>query len=164
MRGALHTGFVFIVVSLASGCGYHGGSLLPSGVRTVHVEMFDNATYRHELELELTEAVQQEIRRRGHLRMADKEVADSVLTGEIVDFHQRTEAKGADDEILSQDVTVFVNMRWTDRRTGRVLAKVSRLSRPVRAFSSRGETTSSAASESFRFLAEIIVDHMEGGW
>ena len=165
MRHALHAGFWFAAAALLSGCGgYHMGSLVPSDIRTVHVEVFDNATFRRELELGLTEAVQQEIRRRTHLRMADRATADSVLTGEIVDFRQRTEARGVEDEILTQDVTVFVDIRWTDRRTGRVLAEAAGLKRPVRLLCPRSETVRGGAFESFRFLAEIIVDQMEGGW
>ena len=157
-------GLSMFVLVLVSGCGYHAGSLVPSDIRTVHVSIFDNATFRRELELELTEAVQKEIRRRTHLKMADKDEADSILTGEIVDFRGRVETRDIEDKIFTQDVTVYINMKWTDSRTGRVLAERNRLHRSVRVYATRGETVPRATSESFRFLAESIVDGMEGGW
>ena len=147
-----------------TGCLYQVGSLIPADVKTIHVEMFENATFRRELEIALTEAVQREIRRRTHLRLTAKDNADTILTGEVVDFRGRTEVKDVEDDVFSQDVTVYVNMKWVDRRTGRVLAKGTRLNRPVRIFTTRGDTVAAAAVESFRYLAETIVDRMEGGW
>jgi len=147
-----------------SGCGYHMGSLVSGDVRTVHVQVFDNATFRRGLELQLTEAVLKEIRRRSHLRIADRAEADSILTGEIVDFRGRVETRDVEDEVFSEDVTVYVNFKWSDRRTGRLLAEGVNLKRPVRLFVTRGDTLPAATSESFRRLAELIVDRMEEGW
>ena len=153
-----------VALALAAGCGYRAGSLVTSDVRTVHVPVFENATFRRGLEFQLTEAVLREVRRRTHLRIAEADEADTVLTGEVVDFRGRVETRDVEDEVFTQDVRVYVNVRWVDRRTGRVLAEASRLNRPVRVYATRGDTVPTATAESFRFLAEDIVDLMEGGW
>lgn len=126
--------------------------------------MFDNNTFRRGLEFQLTEAVQQEIRKRTDISLADKEQADSILSGTIVEFRGRVEVRDVEDDVLTQDVTVYVDYKWVERRTERVLVERNRLSKPVRIYITRGETIGFGASESFRLMAESIVDSMIEGW
>ena len=151
-------------ISSLAGCGYRTGSLTPTAIRTIHVQMFDNETFRRGLEFQLTEAVQNEIRKRTDIRLVDKNQADSILAGSIIEFRGRTEIRDVEDEVFLQDVRIYVNYTWTERRTGRVLAERTRISRSVRIYSTRGETVGFAATESFRLLAEAIVDSMIEGW
>ena len=155
---------VAVLGACASGCGYHAGSLIPSDVRTIHVPMFDNMTFRRGLEFQLTEAVQQELLRRTHLRIVPADEADTILTGAITDFQGSLIVRDVTFRALIQDVKISVNFKWTDRRTGRILAEGNDISKTVRLYATRGETIGSGAAESFRKLAEEIVDRMEGEW
>ncbi len=112
----------------ASGCGYHAGSLISSDIRTVHVPMFDNMTFRRGLEFRLTEAVQQEILRRTHLKIVPAAEADTTVTGAISDFQGSLVAKDVNLRVISEDVKISVNFKWTDRRTGRILAEGNNIS------------------------------------
>lgn len=157
------------VISL-TGCGYRAGSLTPTDIRSVHVEMFDNNTFRRGLEFQLTEAVQREIRKRTDIRLADKDKADSILSGTIVEFRGRVEVRDVEDEVFTQDVTIYVNYKWVERRTGRRLAEREKLSKTVRLYSTYGETAGFGetigfvASEPIRLVAESIVDGMFEDW
>jgi hypothetical protein len=147
-----------------SGCGYHAGSLIPSDIRTVHVPMFDNVTFRRGLEFELTQEIQHEILRRTHLKIVPADEADSMLTGEISDFRGAVLWQDATASVIAEDVTIYINFKWTDRRTGRILAEGTNISKPIRLYATQGEALGTARPESFRWLAEVVVDRMEGGW
>jgi hypothetical protein len=151
-------------LTLLAGCGYRAGSLIPSDVHTIAVDVFDNQTFRRGIEIGLTEAVQREIRRRTPLKTVDKSRADSVMTGNIVDVTQSVHVKDPKEQVVTEDITIFVNFRWTDRRTGRIIAQGNRISYPIRIYAPLGENIASGTEESTRHLAEQIVDRMEGGW
>jgi hypothetical protein len=152
------------VLVAGSGCGYHVGSLVPSDIRTIYVPIFDNATFRRGLEFHLTEAVQRDIRRRTHLKLVGRDEADSILTGEIMDFRGALVVRDVNLRVIAEDVTISISFKWTERRTGRILAEASNVSNTVRLYAAGGETLGTATAESFRWLAEGIVDRMEGAW
>lgn len=77
-------------VGLLAACGYRlrgTGQFLPPSIKTVAVPMFKNLTTRFQLDVQLTQAVINEIVARGQVKIeADVETADSVLAGEITNF------------------------------------------------------------------------------
>lgn len=164
MKPWLALALVVTLAACASGCGYHAGSLIPSDLRTIHVPMFDNLTFRRGLEFRLTEAIQQEMLRRTHLKIVPADEADTILTGAISDFQGSLLVRDVTFRVIAEDVTIYINFKWTDRRTGRILAEGNNVSRTVRLYATRGETVGSSTTESFRWLAEDVVDRMEGGW
>ena len=68
--------------------GYTSKSLSPQNVRTVHLPVFENRTFRRGLEFQLTAAIKNELLHKSDLRIADRDVADTELTGEIVDVRE----------------------------------------------------------------------------
>jgi hypothetical protein len=126
--------------------------------------MFDNLTFRRGLEFRLTEAVQQQILQRTHLKIVPADEADTILTGAISDLQGSLLVRDVTFRVITEDVTIYINFKWTDRRTGRILTEGNNVSRTVRLYATRGETVGSATAESFKRLAEDVVDRMEGGW
>ena len=66
---------------LLSGCGYTVGNGFSPDIRTVSVPIFENATFRRGIEVQITEAVQKEIQKRTPYRLAKGLDADTRLTG-----------------------------------------------------------------------------------
>ena len=87
-----------------------------------------------------------------------------MLTGEIVDFQGSLLVRDTSFRVIAKDVTITISFKWVERRTGRVLAEAPRISETVRLYATQGETVGTASAESFRWLAEEVVDRMEGGW
>ena len=153
-----------LLIVVLSGCGYSTRSLHQTGVRSVYVPIFDNHTFRRELEFFLTEAVKNEILYKTNYKIAPKGRADTILNGEIVEFRERVLTEDTDDNVTETRVFVYVNVRWVDRRTGRVLMKRERLVRPTEFVVAKGERLGTATAESFGDLAELIVQAMEDDW
>lgn len=147
--------------ALLCGCGYRAGALIPPDVRTVHVEMFDNETFRHEIEIPLSRAVKDEIVRRTGLRILPRDAADTVLGGAILRVDAPMTAYDQADEISVQRVAVYIRFEWRRRATGEVIAKADTLSETVRMLAARGETQATASEEAFIGLAEAIVEMMQ---
>jgi len=178
-------GAIVIALTLCgalAGCGYHMGSLMPDGVRTVHIPIVGNRTDWKEpwksdnippaatvnaprpsrvMELELTESLREEVVRRTPLRLAARKRADSVLQAEIVRVKADTLLRDTEDELLAQRVTIEVAFTWTDRRSGRVLVRRRVVSRPTEFNRDLGENFTTAARRSCAYLAEQIVEAME---
>jgi len=77
-----------VAVALIAGCGYSTAPVLKENVSSVYIPIFDNRTFRRGLEYELTEAIRDQILYKTDLKIADKDRADSILTGEILDFRE----------------------------------------------------------------------------
>ena len=160
MNGRLLVGCL-IVLAVLPGCGYQAGSLITPDVQSVHVQVFDNRDFRHEIEVPLTEAVKNEITRRTHLKIRGPDTADTVLRGTIKKVSASVTAYDTDDEVFSQSVTVRVEFEWRRRDNDQLLASASDLGSSAQLLALRGETQGTATSETFRDLAELIVERME---
>ena len=111
------------LLALATGCGYSLGgdtAALPDGVRTVSINRFHNHTREHGLEVRLQRAVEDEFRRRGTLKVVDKD-PDLVLSGDIRRFASVPVAFSATDEAVQYQGILQVSFRLTERATGRVV-------------------------------------------
>ncbi len=150
-------------VALTSSCwwGYAPERLFAEDVRTVYVEFFDNATFRRELEVDLTRAVVAQLKLRTPLAFAPREDADSVLSGELLEFTERTKVKTETDRVLKTQVTAKVRFRWTDRRTGTDLVAQQTVSESVRIVEALEGSVSDLV---LREVAESVVEAMEEPW
>jgi Lipopolysaccharide-assembly len=155
-----------LATSLLAGlaaCGYHAGLILPEGVRTVAVPVFDNDTFRREIEVELTQAVAGELSGRTPLRIvADAADADLVVRGRIQSFEQRVLADRGRNTITESSVVVGVKVVLENRLAGtrKTLALTTR--EPFSTF--KGQSLASARAEAFENLAEQIAHALEGDW
>jgi len=147
--------------ALSTGCGYSTKPLIREDIKTIYVPVFDNQTFRRFHEATLTQAVVDEIKQKTHLRIVPREVADSVLIGEITDIRPTVLVEDAENEPLLTQLVVYGNFQWIDQRNGRVIAKGENLSASAIRRISRGEPENEALARAFRELARRIVQHME---
>ncbi|MEW6357427.1 MAG: LPS assembly lipoprotein LptE [Planctomycetota bacterium] len=153
-----------MMLCLLMGCGYSSRPVLKSGVDSVYVPVFDNQTFRRELEFPLTEAVKNEILYKTQLKIVPKNKADSILKGDIVEYQERVLTEDTNDNVTETRVFIYINVQWIDQRTGRVIMKRDRLVRPTEFVTAKGETLATANAEAFDDLAELVVQAMEADW
>jgi hypothetical protein len=145
---------------LLAGCGYNTGSLMPAGVKTIAVPMFQNETFRRGLEIQLTDAVVQEIATRTELKIAEEALADSVIEGRIVEVDQATAVEDPRDRVTDQQVFVKVAFIWRDRN-GEVIHEVENLTTTDSFVVPLGQNLDRALRRAFDKMAEAIVNEME---
>jgi TolB-like protein len=91
-RAALAIGLASALALLA-GCGYGLAgrtSVLPAHVKSINVTPFENRTQRVEIEQRITEEIASELVKRGRYTLvADRELADAVLEGAVVDYREQ---------------------------------------------------------------------------
>jgi hypothetical protein len=115
-----------LVVAVLPGCGYRVGGqadLLPEYVRTIAIPAFGNVTTRYKLTERLPGALTREFITRTRYRIvADPSDADAVLSGSVVNYMSApTIFDQATGRAAGIQVSVFLNLTLTDRKTGNVL-------------------------------------------
>ena len=90
-----------VASAFQSGCGYMVGNGFGPEIRTVSVPLFQNNTYRRNIEYQLTEAVQKEIQNRTPFRLAGGDAQDQkrVMTP------QEAMAAGATALVIGRPIT-----------------------------------------------------------
>lgn len=159
-------------LTAASGCGYMLGTPTYQGVRTVHVPVFTNTSFRRNIDYLLTEAVQKEIRTRGGYRLDDAETADTILRGRIIEIRKNPLSETRFDDPREIQLMVGAEVTWVDRRSGQILQQRtfplgSALSQSVSNVSFApevGQSLATAQQESASRLAAQIADMMEIPW
>ncbi|MCF6156742.1 MAG: hypothetical protein E3K36_16235 [Candidatus Brocadia sp.] len=152
--------FTIFIVS----CGYSSKSLLRSNVRSIYIPIFDNNTFRRGYEFDLTKAVRDQLLLRTRLNIVDKDEADSILFGRITGVDENVLIEDREDNIVESRVTVSIEIRWVDKRTGRTIVERRNIKRPTEFIVRRSETLTSSGNEAFVKVAQSIVDAMEEDW
>jgi len=155
---------VLVLFILISGCGYTTKSLISHKINTIYIPVFGNHTFRSGLEFDLTTALKDEIMSRTKLKIAGKDDADTILYGIIVTVYEGVHSSNANDNIVESSVAITVNIRLTDRRTGRSLMVQDGISDTAEFIVSRGENVKTATQETLSGLAEKIVYQLEEKW
>ena len=147
-------------VALAS-CGYHvagQGDLVPKGIHTVAIPPFRNATVRYKLTDRLAEALSHEFiaQTRFHV-VTDPAQADAVVQGIVTNvISSPIIFDPATQRASGMQVTVFMQVSFTERATGKVI-----WSRPSFEFHDRYEIAQAANQyfeESDTALARLSQD------
>ncbi|MDQ1273134.1 MAG: hypothetical protein QG591_1764 [Planctomycetota bacterium] len=155
---------LFLFMTSLVSCGYSSKSLLRSNVRSIYVPIFDNNTFRRGYEFDLTKAVRDQILLRTRLNIVDKDEADSILFGKITSVDENVLIENTRDNIVESRVSVGIEIRWVDRRTGRTIVERKNIRRQTEFIVGRSETLTSSSSEAFVKVAQNIVDAMEEDW
>ena len=117
------------------------------------------------LELQLTEALAKRIEGETPFKLAKKDRADTILTGEIVEVRQATIGRQFNDLAPRETAeTVIVNFQWKDLRTGEVLMDRPRFVQTVDYVKPLGEDFYHASQRAMDRLAVRIVEQMEADW
>lgn len=167
---------VVLTVSLmfanVSGCGYMIGPAFPRGVSTVYVPVVKSASNRRDIEYQLTEAVQREIKQRSGIHLAKPPYAQTKLTIQIIELGKNVLGETRFDDPRELQVRLAVSATWEDLRTGQVLAQEQlSLAPSVRQFEATAEFTpelghsmATANQQAVTDVAAKVVDLMEIAW
>lgn len=99
--------------------GYSTGPNYEPSIRTVHVPIFKNYTFRQGLEFDLTRAVIREIEAKTPFKVtSSREDADTELTGKIIGRNKTLINFNQLGEIREAESTLSVEMVWRDLRPG----------------------------------------------
>lgn len=155
---------IMVLFAMISGCGYTTKSLISRKINSIYIPIFENDTFRRGLEFDLTTAVKDEIMSNTKLRILQKDVADTILTGKIVNVSEGMISSNSQDDIVESRVIITVNIQLVDRRSGRTLVNSTNLNNSAEFIVKRGENINSATQESLAGLAEKIVNQLEEKW
>ena len=152
-------------IGMLSGCGYSTQRPFAQGVRTVHVEMFQNRDFRKDLEFPLTEAMIKRIEMDTDYRIAPRSQADTIVSGEIVEIRQNTLGDDFRTDLPRETAATFVvSFRWKDQRSGKILAEHQRVSYTTTYITPAGESFFDGARRGVEGVAEQLVEAMESTW
>jgi hypothetical protein len=157
-----------LAILAATGCSlYRFGNctLHTPNVSSVHVQMFENDTFRRGLGPWLTEAVAKEIQLRTPYRLADSRTADSFLRAQWVADRKTILIENANDEGRDLGYTGQVEVTWTDRNGNPLTpARVVKITEDVSFVPEVGQSMTTAQQELVRKLSQQIVNQMEACW
>ena len=168
----LTTIVVALAIGATTGCGYVVGSPFGPEARSVHVPTFKNETFRRGFELQLTEAVHNEIKLHSPFRLVSSPQADTRLTGKIISIDKRSANQNRYDDPRELELSIGIEITWTDLRTGTILAQrrtpiglqtVHALSLASYA-PETGQSLATATQDAVQQLARDIVSMMEAPW
>jgi hypothetical protein len=94
-----------------------------SKIQSVYVPIFTSQSDRRGLEFQLTEAVLKEIQDRTPFLIVDEPIADTKLIGKIVSTRKRVLGETRYDDPRELQMTLTVEVRWENLRTGEILAE-----------------------------------------
>jgi hypothetical protein len=150
---------------LGSGCGYSTSGLYRPNIQTVYVEMFQSKEFRRGIEFQLTEALRKQIDRSTPYRNAPRNRADTILTGEVLEWRESTLGRDLFTALPRETAgTLMVRYRWQDMRTGKILVDQPRLVTTVEYVRPVGEKVFNARDEAVDRLARRIISSMETPW
>ncbi|MBX3413809.1 MAG: hypothetical protein KF708_14050 [Pirellulales bacterium] len=158
-----------------TGCAaYQVGTstLYPSDITTVYVPVIRSTSFRYNLGEMLTEAVVKEIELKTPYKVVDSDVADSILSVEIVSDTKRIIIESPTDEGRDIEWQMVALVSWVDRR-GELLRQGSpipvpnsftQVSQTANIVPEVGSSIITAELDSMHRLAEQIVGLMEAPW
>jgi hypothetical protein len=154
-----------LLAVLIDGCSYSTDRPFRSDVKTIAVKPFSSKEFRRRIEMDLTEAVKKRIQMDSPYKITDESVADTLLTGEVLEVRQGTMGRDFTcNRPRETQLTLIIKFQWKDLRSGKILVQKDRwlqtydYSRPV------GETDWDAIQGAVDRMAETIVEQMESEW
>lgn len=159
-----------LVVAFLGGCigvgGYSNASLFPDDIDSVYVKMFDNRTFRRNVEFTLSDALTKRIESDTPYRLvSDEDRADSIMSGQLTVIEQSIlTLERETGRPLEKEVVLTAVVNWKNLKTGRMMLN----NRTVTATASYSEFLNQdftyAAALAANKLAQKIVETMENNW
>lgn len=164
---------LMLAACLSIGCGYSADreavirttNSNNDAIHTVALDVFKSREFRRGLELQLTEALAKRIEAETPFKLAKKERADTLLSGEILEVRQAT--LGRDFRTVTPRetaATIVISFQWKDLRTGEVLVDRPKFVQTVDYIRPVGEDFYHASQRAMDRLAERIIEQMESSW
>jgi len=158
-----------------TGCSmyqYGARSMFRDDIRTIHVPIARNDTFRHDLGPRLTEAVIRQIELRTPYKVTGDPAADSTLRLRVIHERKSVLTESASDDPAALDAVVAIEVDWIDRGGGPLLrdqwsletAGPSVLTQGNRFVPEAGQSVQVALQEAIEDLADRVVSQMELRW
>jgi hypothetical protein len=169
------TGWALLWLVIVSGCaGYQLGSatLYNPNLRTIYIPTVRNETFRADLGVQLTEALQRTVELRTPYKVVANPSADSTLTCRMVSQTKRVIVETNTDEPRALENMLTVELTWTDRQ-GNLLMENRFVPTGELAFffiqgsdfvPEGGQSMATAQLHAIEQLANQIVSQMEVRW
>jgi hypothetical protein len=181
MRFCLFKAITFLfAIFFISGCGYTTTSLLSSSYKKIYVENFNNKipitdetsdrwryrTYRPLLEVDITKAIIDRFIFDGNLKISQRQDADLLLEGELVDFRREPTKYSEGDNVLQYRIAVVVNMTLKEEKDGKVLWQEKGFAGSEYYYTSGSDAKSedSAVTDAIADLARRVVERVIEAW
>jgi len=161
---------VSIIAFGGTGCshmaGYSNESLFPSGIRSLCLQMFDNRTFRRDLEYDLSASLAKRIESDTPYKIvSDPDRADSVMSGQIVSITESVvTVERQTGYALEKELQVTAVVNWKDLRSGDLLLNSQTIAAAATYSDFVRQDTSYASKLAANRLAEQIVQCMEKKW
>lgn len=171
---------ICILLLAASGCGYTTKALLPGHVKTIYVENFANKIqieeqtddsrmyrgYRPQLEFDITKAIVDKFIFDGNLKITDKNSADLILSGSLVDFRRESLRYDANYNAEEYRVRLVVDLELKDVKENKIMWREKDFSGEAayRTAGSLAKSDSSAIDDARVDLARRVVERTIEGW
>jgi hypothetical protein len=150
-----------------AGCGgYSSKSLYSQDIKSVYVEMFDNATFTRDVEYDLTDAVAKRIESETPYKIvSDRSRADTVLSGKLIGIGTSPlTIERETGRALEQQAEVTAQFSWKNLKTGEYLLENSTASATASYSEFQQQGFNYASKIATNKLAERIVELMQTGW
>ena len=160
---------VAAALAACGACVYTLESALPSHIRTVRVDVFENRTGYPGLEAELAKALVREFQADGTLVPGGR-FADSVLRGTLVEVRRSVLQEDAFDDVVTGQVTVAAVLTLEDSAGGEPLLAGERVTSADARGSegmyrlATGQTEAGALDSALRELARNVVRRTVEAW
>lgn len=162
-----------------SGCGYTTKTLLPDDIKTIQIETFKNniditkevgakdkyEVYRPNLEVDLRDAVVSRVFLDGNLKIADKNSADAVLEGQIMQY--RKDPLRYQNEIVQEyRISIVCNVKLISQKDSKVLFEEDGITGDTTYFIAGAlqKTETTALNDAMSDLARRIVNRIVENW
>jgi hypothetical protein len=114
--------FTLLLAGLSvAGCGYTVRGHLPADVRTVAIPVLGNRTTKPAVETEMTRALADAFATDGRLKLASRDIADSILEGEVTGYELVSIAFDPLANVRLYRLVVTMNVRFRDVRRNTLL-------------------------------------------
>ncbi len=184
-RNAVRPSFLYCLLPTAyclllTGCGYTTRPGLASHLKTIYVKPFVNkidftqldtgndplATYRHRMEVDLTNAIINRFQFTGLMRPATLERADARLEGELVAFRRDALRYDASQQVEEWRLNIVVNLRFIDQTTNAILWSEDNFTGDTTYFAlgANAESEAAAIDRATTDLARRIVERSVENW
>jgi len=159
-----------VLTAALSGCIYRfTGGGLPSNIRTVYVELFDNTTPDEALRGDVQRALQQRLPRELGVRLASQASADAIVRGKLSGYDETTLNVAAQQQTGGRVQTVQRRLSLTfdaevyDVRNDQVLWRGSNIS-AIGDYNPSNQTINVAREKAVLDIIQKVVQGAQSQW
>ncbi len=163
--------FTFVLfILIAQGCGTYAGysndSIYPEDVKTVTLNMFDNQTFRRDVEYDLSDALAKRIEADTPYKIVtSQDYADSVISGQIVSIVESAlTIDRQTGRVLEKEVQIKAVVNWKNLKTGQLLIDNRTVNSSASYSDYQQQDFKYGSSLAANNLARNIVELMEKKW